>query len=111
MPQAILHHLHRQKKLVEIRQPFFESKWLKILDKVALVVGILGPVFTLPQVYNIWILHQAGGVSVISWGSYTLFNIPLLLYGIAHKEKLMIVMYSLWFVVNLVVALGAFIYS
>jgi hypothetical protein len=38
MPQAIPHHLHRQKKLVEIRQPFFESKWLKILDKVALVV-------------------------------------------------------------------------
>jgi uncharacterized protein with PQ loop repeat len=111
MPQHILHHLHTKERIVEIRQPLFESKWLKILDKVALVVGVLGPICTLPQIYNIWILHAASGVSVFSWGSYALFNTVLLFYGIAHQVKLMIIMYSLWFLVNLAVAIGAFIYG
>lgn len=111
MSQQILHHLHQQKKLISLRKPLFPDKWLKLLDKVAFAVGILGPICTLPQIYNIWFLHEAVGVSVFSWASYALFNIVLLFYGIAHQVKLMMVMYTLWFIVNFTVALGAFLYS
>ena len=111
MNHQLFHHLHQQKKLISLRKPLFPDKWLKILDKVAFIVGILGPICTLPQLYTIWILHEASGVSIFSWASYALFNIVLLFYGIAHQVKLMMVMYTLWFIVNFAVAFGAFLYN
>ncbi|MFH0776652.1 MAG: PQ-loop domain-containing transporter [Patescibacteria group bacterium] len=100
MPSHPLYHLYRQKKLVKLRRPLFPERWVKILDKIAMLVAILGPIFTLPQIYKIYALQNVEGLSLISWGSYLVFNIPMLLYGIVHCEKMITRMYFLWILVN-----------
>ena len=75
------------------------------------VVAVIAPLTTLPQMYTIWIERSAAGISVLTWFLYTLFSIPLLVYGIVHKAKPLIVMYTLWIIVNLSVAIGALLYG
>ena len=84
---------------------------LIILDGIVLVVGILGPLSALPQVLKILVLQNATGVSVISWGLGALFDIPWILYGIVHKERPIVIAYTLWFFMNIAVTIGALMYG
>ena len=109
--QHTLQHLNRQKKIINIRKPLFRSEWMQWLDKIAYIVGILGPLFTLPQAYNVWILQEVAGVSAFAWGSAFILDIPLLIYALAHREKLMIMIYIAWATINFLIAFGVIIYS
>ena len=106
-----LYHLHRQSRAVKIRKPLFPAKWIRILDKIIMVVAVLGPVCTLPQVYKIWYLQNAGGISLIAFGSYLFLNFPMLIYGIAHRDRIIIQMYILWIIVNAAIVLGIILYG
>jgi uncharacterized protein with PQ loop repeat len=106
-----LYHLHRQNRLLKLRKPLFPTKWVKLLNRVAMTVAILGPIVTLPQVYKIWSLQNATGLSLISWGGCLAFNFPMLLYGIVHREKIMVRMYILWILVNGAVVLGIVLFG
>ncbi len=66
---------------------------------------------TLPQVWNIWIDHNAAGVSTVSWASYFVFAFIWLVYGIAHKDKPIIVSNTLWIILDIMIVVGTFIYS
>ncbi|MCF7846321.1 MAG: hypothetical protein K9L85_03720 [Candidatus Peribacteraceae bacterium] len=110
MPSHPLFHLYRQNKFVKIRRPLFREKWVRIVDKIAMVISVLGPAFTLPQIYKIYSIQSAEGLSLISWGSYLAFNIPMLVYGLAHREKVMIRMYILWILVNAAVVVGILLF-
>lgn len=110
MPSHPLYHLYRQKKLVKLRRPLFPEKWVRILDRIAMVVSVLGPVLTLPQIYKIYALQNAEGLSLISWGSYLAFNIPMLAYGLAHSEKVITRMYFLWILTNGTVVTGILLF-
>lgn len=74
-------------------------------------IAVLGPAFTIPQVYKVWMLQDAGELSLLTWGSYLVFNIPMLLYGIAHREKALITMYILWIIVNTSVVCAIILYG
>ena len=86
----------------------FPSKdpFKRFLDRFIFVVGLLGPVMTIPQLVNVWVLRETAGVSAISWASYAVFNLVWVTYGIVHREKPIIFTYVLWFFVNAAVALG-----
>lgn len=81
-----------------------------IVDVLVYVASIASPILTLPQVYDIYVYQDASGVSVISWGAYTLFTIPWLAYGIVHKEKVLIFNNCIWIFVNASVFIGAMLY-
>lgn len=107
-----LHHYHLRKRVYKIGEQLPNpDKWKRFLDSVIYIVGVLGPIMTLPQVFKIWVWHQAGGLSVISWGSYILFDIFWLMYGIAHKEKPIILTYASWILINSLVVSGVLLYS
>ena len=106
-----LYHLHRQSRIIKVRKPLLPDKWIRLLDKITLYTAILGPILTIPQIYKIWILQSAEGLSLLTWGSYSLLNIPILIYGIAHREKIIITMQTLWALVNCSVAIGIILYS
>ena len=92
-------------------EPFPHPATLKrFLDRIIFVVGFLGPAFTIPQLWLIYVDHVADGVSVLSWASYALFNVVWILYGIVHKENAITFTYTLWLVVNSLVAVGALVY-
>lgn len=84
---------------------------MRILDSVAMAAGILGPIMAVPQAWQIFTTHQAAGVSVASWALFALLDIPLFIYGYAHRDSIIMVSYAMWFVINLVIVCGALIYG
>ena len=61
------------------------------LDKLTFVVGVIGPFTVLPQIYSIFSTHSANGVSMLTWLLIFIVTFPWILYGIAHKDKSIIV--------------------
>lgn len=105
----LLAHRHKRK-----RRPLSVQKnslWLRALDKTTLAVGVIGPMTVIPQILKILELHSAAGVSALAWGSTALFDIPFLMYGLAHKDRVIIVTYSLWFVGSLSILILTVLYS
>jgi len=104
------HHPHLRKRSGAY-QPYPSRIFrIAVLDTIVYVVGIAGPILTIPQVWDIYVGQNAAGVSALSWGAYTLFTIPWLTYGIVHRERVLIVNNILWLVLNSLVFIGALIY-
>ena len=87
-----------------------KNKWIKFLDRFLIVVAVIVPLITLPQILQIFIFKSAMGVSSLSWGLYALFNIPWLIYGLVHKNNPIVISYSFSLIANLIVFTGALIY-
>lgn len=80
-------------------------------DKFMYIIVIIAPLTNLPQLLSIWISKDASGVSPISWFSFALISIVWFVYGILHKDKRIIIMNILLMFFQLLIALGAIIYS
>jgi len=87
-----------------------QKKWAKFVDKAIYFVCIVGPIMTLPQIYKIWIEQNASGVSALSWSAYLITAIFWVLYGIAHKQKPLVIISSIWVVLEATIVTGTLIY-
>ena len=102
------HHFHIRRRL----EPYPSRRaWIRLLDATVYVVGIAGPLASIPQIVKIYGTHNATGVSVISFSIFALFDIPWILYAAMHEERPLIYCYSLWLLFNVLIALGAFLYG
>jgi uncharacterized protein with PQ loop repeat len=88
-----------------------KSRYVVFLDKLTFIVGIIGPFTVLPQIYSIFTTKSAVGVSLTTWALIFIVTFPWILYGMAHKEKSIIVSFILWEVVNLAVVVGVLLYG
>ena len=91
-----------------LRHSIKHRKWL---HEMVVVAGILGPLMTLPQIFKIWIGHDASGVSAISWGSYFILAGFWLAYAIEHHELPVIINYICWMIMHILVFVGIMIYG
>ena len=106
-----IHHIHKRKRVHKKLEDYpHKNKWINSLDKFLIVVAVIGPLIALPQIFRIFVFNSAAGVSGLSWGLYALFNIPWFVYGVVHKDKPIMIAYSLSFIANLTVLTGALIY-
>jgi uncharacterized protein with PQ loop repeat len=106
------HHQHVRKRLYKNLESYPHTAfWVKVLDTVVYGAGILGPAFTIPQLYLIYGEGQVAGVSIVTWSFYALLNIPWIIYGIVHKEPVIRMTYTLWFLVNSAVVVGVLMYQ
>jgi uncharacterized protein with PQ loop repeat len=103
-----LRHKHERR---EGLKPQPRSPYIVFLDKLTFVVGVIGPFTVLPQIYSIYSTKSAVGVSLATWALIFIVTFPWILYGIAHKEKSIIVSFILWEVVNLAVVIGVLLYG
>lgn len=87
----------------------FENK--DLLDKSTIVVGVLGPFMTLPQVIQIWTTQSAEGVSLATWSFYIFISLVWVVYGVKKKILPIIVADSLWVVFELMIVVGILLYS
>ena len=102
------HHLHTRMR----RAPYpAKTLSMRVLDVAVYVVGIVGPLATIPQVLQIYTTHQASGISLTTWGLYALCDIPWIIYAFVHREPPLIICYILWFTFNTLVAVGVLIYG
>lgn len=106
------HHFSKRRRIYIRHEPYpHPDKWKRLLDRVIYAVGILGPVLTIPQVLKIWVENDASGVSGVSWFSYLVFAVIWVIYGIAHKQKPIILAYSLWIVLESLIVAGTVMYG
>ena len=60
----MLRHIHARKRKSRGLEPYpARGFWLRLLDRVVLLAGIVGPIATIPQIINIYDSHSAGSVS------------------------------------------------
>ncbi|MBL8159089.1 hypothetical protein JNJ66_01395 [Candidatus Saccharibacteria bacterium] len=105
------HQALRRRRTARRAKKTASGRGLALLDKAIIVLGLLNTVATLPQVLQIWIGRDASGVSLFSWAYYVVFAVLLLIYGIAHREKPIIVTYSGGVVCYSLIVVGIVLYS
>ncbi len=114
--QNLQHHHSLRKRITNATNKSFKAYphpnfWIRLLDRVTVAAGIIGPLMVLPQIVKIYSTHSAAGVSALSWLAFTLVDIPFIAYGIVHKDKPIISTYICWFIANAIVAVGAVLYG
>jgi uncharacterized protein with PQ loop repeat len=101
-----IHHYHKRKRGLKNISPL-----KKFLDRSIYVVGILGPIMSIPQAQIIWEEKNAQSLSLLTWTSYLFIGIIWLIYGIVHKERPIVITYLGWFVVHIVIIVGILLYG
>lgn len=108
-----MHYLglrHKYERRVGLKKEK-SSKYIKLLDKLTFIAGVIGPFTVLPQIISIFSSHSAAGVSATTWALIFIVTFPWVLYGFAHKDKSIIVSFILWEVANLTVVIGVLMYG
>ena len=102
-----MRHLgERKKKHVNKQTPF-----KKFIDKLIYIFVFGVPILTIPQITKIWFGQNASGVSLIAWTTYMVSSVVWLFYGIAHKEKPIIISGAIWIVLDLFIVVGIVLYG
>jgi uncharacterized protein with PQ loop repeat len=74
-------------------------------------MSIFTLLMTVSQVWTIWVSHQAGGVSVLSWGAYLLSAVLWFWYGLQQRDKNIYLPCVGWVALDGAVIVGAFVYG
>ncbi len=74
-------------------------------------VAIAEPLMTLPQIYQIWWVGDAHGVSLVTWVCYAFASVIWLLYGLKTNSKPLALTGALWTLMDLLVAVGILLFS
>ncbi|PIR02921.1 MAG: hypothetical protein COV60_03070 [Candidatus Magasanikbacteria bacterium CG11_big_fil_rev_8_21_14_0_20_43_7] len=113
-----LHHIQKRKRVhrnhtdTKKYEPYPHPNPLKrYVDQMVYGASIFVPAMTALQAGKIWFEKDAKGISLITWAGFSLANIVWLLYGILHKEKPIVCMYTLLFFCNISIVIGAFLYG
>ncbi len=107
-----MHHLQKRKRVYKKLEPYpHPDKWKRFLDRIIYIAGLIGPLMTLDQIYRIWVQQNASGVSVLSWFTYFVIAFIWVAYGIAHKEKPIILIYSIWIVLDAFIVVGTLMFG
>lgn len=81
-----------------------------ITDGLALIVGVVQPVMTLPQIILVFQLQDSSQISLATWLTYDIASLILLVYGIKHKLKPIIVSQAIWLVVQTIMIAAVFLF-
>jgi uncharacterized protein with PQ loop repeat len=79
--------------------------------------GVLGGmsvftmVMTVPQVLEIWVGHQAAGVSILSWSAYLVSAVLWLWFGIRRRDRNIYLPCLGWIALDSAVIAGAVVYG
>lgn len=120
-----LHHVHKKKRAIEaaaevegmsetevkaaVLNPV--NRFKRVLDRMVYFTGALSVFMSIPQVLQIYMNQNAGGVSFATWFAFLINAIIWTTYGLVHKEKAIIMMYCSFIVIDLMVVIGILMYS
>ena len=80
------------------------------IDDIMIAGGVIGPLSAIPQIISIYSNQDAGQVSLLSWSLFTILSFVGIIYSLVHKEKIILLGYSLYFVVDLFIVIGILMY-
>ena len=87
-----------------------DSRGRRIIDRLVLFIAFLAPLVEIPQLIKIYMDKSAADVSLITWGLFVVFGFPWLVYGMIHKEKPVVILYSLWIIIDSIIVIGILMY-
>lgn len=74
-------------------------------------MSIFTMLMTVPQVLTIWVGHQAGGISVVTWSAYLLSAMFWFWYGLQKRDKNIYLPCVGWATLDVAVIVGSVIYG
>jgi len=108
---SALHHISKRKRVVKKLEDYPSKRfWIRLLDRSLVAIAIIGPLMSLPQLLEVYMNKNADNIAFLSWASWAFFNLFWLAYGIAHKDKPIIITYILWLIVNTMMAVSVLIF-
>ena len=93
-----------QRKMEEGRSPSRLRRALGFMSVATMVM-------TIPQVWTIWVGHQAAGVSVLSWGAYLASAALWFAYGLERRDRTIYLPCVGWLALDAAVIIGAVVYA
>lgn len=90
-----LHHIQRIHK----------KKKASVFDRLIIVVSIIYPLSSLPQLIGVY-SGSTEGVSILSWLIFLLCASLFFAYGIRHRVTPMIIANALWIMVDSTIVIG-----
>ncbi len=87
--------------------------WIKYFEILMLIMGIIGPFATAPQLIKLYHTHShhARGLSLSSWIAYSLLALLWFLYGLVNKKAPIWVGNLIGLVMDLLMVIGIFIHA
>ena len=81
------------------------------LERVLRMMSVATMLMTVPQVLTIWLGHDAGGVSLLSWGAYLVSALLCFVYGLQKRDKTIYLACIGWIVLDIAVVAGVIMYG
>jgi len=87
--------------------------WLRYFEAFMLIMGIVGPFATAPQLVKLFYTHShhAPGLSLSSWSAYLFLSVLWFLYGLIHKNAPIWVSNLIGTVMYLLMVIGILIHA
>ncbi len=80
-----------------------DSSLKRSLDSIAYPVALIGPLSSLDQALRIWNEQSAEGVSVVVWVVLLFTSSFWILYGIVHRERVILFGHLVWFILSTII--------
>ena len=87
-----------------------KPKGTRLIDDIMVAGGIIGPLSAIPQIVSIYSNQDAGQVSLFSWSLFTILSAIGIVYSLVHKENIILLGYSLYFIVDILIVIGILMY-
>lgn len=79
---------------------------IPIIEDGMYVVGILGPIMTIPQAVQVWTTPHVQGLSLLTWSMYSVIAAAWCGYGYFHKEKPLYITNGLVALLDIIIVCG-----
>jgi len=80
-------------------------------DKWMPFIGLLGPIMTMPQLFKVWMEKDASSLSLATWITYLMLALFWSSYGYLHKQKPLIITFSIYIFIHSFIVFGIVVYS
>ena len=105
-------HIHQRIRIHKLHQKYpHPNPKIAFLDKTCMVVAVVMPLTVIPQIYKIFYYQIATGVSLLMWILYSILCVPMLIYGLVHKVKPIVVLNFFWLIMQVIVIVGVLIFG
>ena len=82
-----------------------------IINAVVMVTGILGPLASVPQAWQIYSTCSAAGVALLTWVLFLIYNSTMIIYAIVHRLLPILISNIVWIILEVIIITGILIYS
>lgn len=87
------------------------KKFTKLFMGSLLLIGVISAMLSVPQLVDLWVNKNTAGIYPAPLGAYLITGFIWLGYAIAHRNKILIITYSVWILLQVFTLLGIFLFS